>query len=223
MIIASSCRPFGECSPEIAANQIQAKRSWDEAGAKVVYLNEPEPSLSGVDTTFIPSRGKPQIKSMAILLGAQLDWGCIVNADIVLGESVRHVVETLTLCEAACAVSKRYTMSGGDTARATLVEADYGLDFFIAKPEVWRHVARVIPPEFKLGKIVWDTWMVCFMVKEYYWSCYDATPARAVFHPNHGDRKDQGLNVPQDKYLSNSVWPNAIIPPKGLDKGPQRT
>lgn len=219
MIIASSFRPFDKCSPEIIENQVRAKESWDRCAAKVVYLNHPEQRLSGPNTVFIPTDGKPEIKSMAILLGSHPDWGCVVNADIVIGDRLRHTVDTLTLCEASCAVSRRYTMDG-DTAE--LEACDYGLDFFIAKQEVWRHVARKVPKEFRLGKIVWDTWMVCFLVKEYYWSCYDATPARFVFHPRHGDRQDQGLNVPKDPYLHNSVWPSFTIPPLVLDNRPMR-
>lgn len=218
VIIASSFRPFDKCSPEIADNQVRAKLSWDKCAERVVYLNHPEPRLSGPHTVFIPTDGKPDIKSMAILLGSQPDWGCIANADIVLGSGIRRLLETLTLCEANCAVSKRYTLpEGGDTSKATLVEADYGVDFFVAKPEVWRHVARKIPKDFKLGRIVWDTWLVCFFVTEYFWSCYDATPSRVVFHPKHGDREDQALKVPKDPYLSKSLWPPFTTPPLVLD------
>lgn len=212
MVVASSFRPFSECTPEIAANQIRAKISWDKYADRVFYFNDPEPSLSGNNTTYIPCEGKPDIKSMAMLLSNQPTWGCIVNADIVLGPSIRRVMDTLSWCHADCVVSKRYTIPfDGDLTRGIQEKNDNGVDFFLARPSVWKKAAESVPKEFHLGRIVWDSWMVCFFVKSYFWSCYDITPAKAIFHPKHGGRCDQNFNVPDDPYLKKSLWPPHVI------------
>lgn len=212
MIAASSFRPFDKCPPQIVENQIRAKQSWDKYLTRVIYMNQPEPRLFGKNTSFVTAEEKPEIKSLAIVLGAQPEWGCIINADIVLGGGIKRVIDTLLWCRADCVVSRRYTIpENGQIDQSKLEHNDNGVDFFAAKPEVWRRVAQKIPRDFKLGKIVWDTWMVCFFVTEYFWSCYDITPAKAVFHPKHGDRIDQNFNVPKNEYLERSRWPRFTI------------
>lgn len=212
MIVASSFRPLDKCSPELVHNQLAAKQSWDALGLDVVYFNDPEPKLEGPRTVFVPTVGRPDIKRMAHFLSVQRGWGCIVNADIILGSGARHLIDTATLCCASCIVSRRYTIpNGGTTATAKLLPTDHGVDFFMARPEVWKHVTAKIPPDFQIGRIVWDTWMVCFFVTEYFWATYDATMARVVFHPDHAERIDQNINIPKDQYLTKSLWPRFLI------------
>lgn len=77
-----------------------------------------------------------------------------------------------------------------------------GLDFFIAKQNIWRSVSSVIPPEFCIGKIQWDTWLVSYFVNQH--RCVDFSPLKLVYHPTHGERNDQSVTVNKtDWYLNN--------------------
>lgn len=208
MIILSSFRPYADCPPAIWENQLAANRSWVRICEKIVYFNHVEPRMNSDKTLWLPPDEKPSIKRM-VMWAAQLnDWSAIVNADIVLPSNFRRVENALR-GPAACAVSRRYTLpADGDTTAAKLESGDNGLDFFAATPTVWKKAGATIPESFRLGRIVWDTWMLNFFMAEFGNYCYDLTPSRVVFHPKHEDRTDQNWDFPKsDPYLSKARWP----------------
>lgn len=66
---------------------------------------------------------------------------------------------------------------------------DNGLDFFAACPQVWRDAELCIPLEYRMGHIMWDTWMLGFFNFKYRRGCRDLTQAQVIYHPRHGGRK----------------------------------
>ena len=207
MIAVSSFRPFDGCPENIWQQQIAANRSWTSLFQRIFYFNQRDQRMTSAKTAFLPTNGKPAIKTMAAFCAGLNDWSCIVNADIVIPSNFRRVEEQLRGQPAGCAVSRRYTLPpDGDTASARLT--DLGLDFFAATPVVWKAVAEEIPAGFRLGRIVWDNWLVNFFMAKFGNHCYDLTPSRVVFHPLHENREDQTWDFPKDDpYLLKNNWP----------------
>jgi hypothetical protein len=207
MIIVSSFRPFEGCPPGIWNHQVAANRSWVRLFHRIFYFNQADPRMRDPRVGFLPTNGKPSIKKMAAFCGGLNDWSAIVNADIVIPQNFRRAEDALRSRPAACAVSRRYTLPpGGDTSTARLL--DLGLDFFAATPKVWKAAAEKIPEGFCLGRISWDNWILNFFMAEFGNYCYDLTPARVVFHPQHEGREDQNWDFPKDDpYILKSNWP----------------
>jgi hypothetical protein len=195
-----------------------AIKSWLEMDNKVVYFNDDEKDFENV--TFRPCSGKPGIATLANFCGTQTDWCAIVNADIVLGETWPAVEAALRASGAKAAISRRWTLDeAGGMEHAKLT--DQGLDIFAATPEVWRAAARFVPKQFKLGHILWDTWMLSFFVNTF--KTADFTSARVVFHPRHEHRGDQAMLRSSDSYLEMVRWPALRIGPQRLSTEPKIT
>ncbi len=209
MICVSSFRPFDGCPTAIWENQVVANRSWVRLFPQIFYFNNAEQRMRSAQTVFLPTTGKPSIRKMAGFCGALNDWSCILNADIVIAQNFRRVEDMMRSRQVGCCVSRRYTLpADGDTANAALQPTDHGLDFFAATPTVWQAVAAKIDPDYCLGRIVWDNWMLNFFMAEFGNFCFDLTPARVVFHPQHEDRADQNWNYPKDDpILKRNNWP----------------
>jgi hypothetical protein len=214
VIAVSSFRPFADCAKEIRANQLAAKASWDKVFDRIIYFGDPEPELASPGTEFIQvsNEGAPSIKSIAEVCGRQEGWSCIINADIVVGRHLRRVEKQLNEIGAECTVSRRYRIPPDrNLSRAKLV--DGGLDFFGAQSHVWKRVAGEILPEFRIGKVVWDTWMMNFFSRNYKQSCYDLTPSKIFFHPDHRNRRNQKIDVPLSKEeRERRYWPTLTLP-----------
>lgn len=205
MVALSSFKPLEKCTDEIRQNQIKAFHSWVEAFDHIYYFGDPAEEVRSLKTTFIPSKGRPTIRSL-VHLGSTLGvWGAIINADIVISPKIREVEWRLSQLQCECGLSRRY-----DQESQTVI--DNGLDFFCATPKAWSAVAKVIPEEFRIGQILWDTWLLGYFSREFRHKCADLTRAKFVFHPKHGDREDQNLaNPPRDKYLNSFAWPQVSI------------
>ena len=214
MIIVSSFRPHDDCPKANWEQQIAANRSWTKLFPQICYFNNRDQRMSSSKTMFLPTKGKPSIKTMATFCGKLTDWSAIVNADIVIPSNFRRVEDAMRGRPCACAISKRYTLpSDGDPAGAQMVAGDLGLDFFAATPEVWKKAGEAIPKEFTLGRIVWDNWILKFFMSEYGNYCHDLTPSRVIFHPQHEGRVDQNWEFPKDDpYLKKrDNWPFHVI------------
>lgn len=138
-------------------------------------------------------------------------WSCIINADIVLlPETFRAVELALHKAHARSATSFRYEFDPHDVQRR-IRRYDMGLDIFCALPEVWGRVAQIIPPCYRIGHGVWDTWMVGYFNLEGQ-PCYDFTGSRCVLHPKHESRV-RPFDVPdvQDQYRSAAQPPRMKI------------
>ena len=207
MIIVSSFRPHVGCPANIWQQQEAANRSWTRLFDKIIYFNVSDPRMASDKTLFLPTEGKPSIQKIARFCGGLAGWSCLVNADIFIPQKFRQVENALLAKGGGCAVSRRFTLpADGDTATARLT--DLGLDFFTATGPVWQAVAEKIPPEFCMGRIAWDNWLLNFFMAEYGNDCYDLTNSRVVFHPMHEDRIDQNWNFPKDDpYILKNNWP----------------
>jgi hypothetical protein len=209
VILVSSFRPQADCPKKIWENQEAANRSWTRIAERIFYFNKGDPRMKSAKTAFIPTEVKPPIKKMAAFCPGLNSWSAIVNADIIIPQNFRRVEDAMNDPDRAvgCVVSRRYTLpKDGDTSGARL--ADLGLDFFAATPTVWKAVAEKMPPEFLMGRIVWDNWIVNFFMAEFGNFCYDITPARVIFHPMHEDRTDQNWDFPKnDEILAKHNWP----------------
>jgi len=187
MICVSSFRPLKECSPSILRNQLKARESWEDAFNEIVYFGSPETALNGDTVMFIPTEQFPRIVDLVRYCADQVDWCAIVNADIVIRGNMRQVQGDIMSRGGLASISRRYEFVGEDFMRAKLV--DTGLDFFAAHSHVWRHAAKLIPRQYRIGHCLFDTWLLGFLATHYMPKLWDITPLRMIFHPKHEDRR----------------------------------
>lgn len=208
MIAISSFRPLDD-SEEVLENQLRAKASWEVAFDAIVYFNEEEPRLASPKTVFIPWSAWPPIKILMEFAGQQDGWSAIINADVVVDPNLRIVEASLIQKNAYAALSRRYQFERGKPLPKTgdVTPHDNGLDWFAGTPEFWEYAANECPAQFKIGKILWDTWLMVLMAQVCGPACYDITPCRTVFHPKHGGRREQNIEAPKDDRLNLRIWP----------------
>lgn len=206
MIAVSSFRPLDE-DPEYRDNQIAAHRTWQAHFERIVYFNPPDTRLDSTSTGFrILANDFPTIRELCHYCGYGSSWCAILNADIVIGQLFRLVESKLMTVRARCAVSARWNFDpkvGTHDARVT----DNGLDFFAAAPDIWRRAASEVPPCFRIGHNLWDTWMLGFFKRVAGQHCWDITRQRVIFHPIHGGRRqphkiDDPLKADYFNYLA---------------------
>ena len=178
-----------DCPPEIFDNQRVAIATWEQ---------------NFEDFQIFWGAEAPSIHDLCEYCSQQPGWSCIINGDIVIGPNWPAVEQALNRARAVCAISKRYEL-GPERNQATARVVDNGLDFFAARPEIWAMAAMEVPPHFKLGKIFWDTWMLGFFMHASRGECADLTDCRVIFHPKHGNRGQQQIEVPPLKYPP--TWP----------------
>lgn len=179
MIAVSSFRPFHE-SQEIASNQARAFNSWTPVFDWIYYFGSPEPQLLSNKTVFVPSR-IPSIQLLMQMASILQSPACIINADIVLDPKARAVLQNV-MRRFQVATSFRLEFTG-DIRKARRV--DNGLDLFIAHPAVWRQCWPLVPPEFRIGRPVWDSWFNAWLRDEYRMAYTDLSAHRIVLHPRH--------------------------------------
>ncbi len=207
MIAISS--PRFDAPQEIIQNQVAALNTWEQEFEMVFLVIEndkPLEIISPVDAKvrFLTTSEVPTIQSLCKLCASFQGWSAIINSDIVIGPNWRVVERELLRSKVVCAISKRWELpSDRNLDNAQVV--DLGLDFFAATPAVWAAAAREVPEVFRLGKIMWDTWMLGFFMHVSRGNCADITPAKVVFHPKHGSRGAQQIDPPEMKYRP--MWP----------------
>lgn len=209
MILITSARPVKDCSPAILRNQLRALDSWVENVNHIVYVNREETLLTDPQVTFMTMDGEPfpRIKYLMEFLASIGDWGCICNADIVIGDGLKQIKQELIKKGALCAMSRRFEFEGENVNDGKLL--DNGLDFFCAVPSVWKLAARMVPNQYRIGNILWDTWFMGFLSSYYHNYFWDITPCRLVFHPKHEDRRRMfAIDPKQGKAQLDAVrWP----------------
>lgn len=206
MIAVSSFRPLRDCSPVIFRNQLRAITSWQSQFQRIYFFGPYEHALASPITTFIEREPFPRIATLASFCAEQRGWSVIVNSDIVLRNIPRIELE-LHRKGALCAISRRFEFEGEELDKAKVV--DLGLDFFACNPGVWNKVAQAVPHEFRLGQILWDTFLLGFLTVHYSQKIYEITDCKAVYHPKHADRR-QTLTVDKSlgaSYLAAVRWP----------------
>lgn len=209
MIAVSSYKPF-ESSHAVAANQIAAKNSWEDAFDCIVYFGKENPALASDKTIFVESEEFPKIKKMMEMCVTLGDWSCIINSDIVVDPKFRIVEEKLKAGRFQSALSFRFQMPMNQVI-------DYGMDIFCCTPPIWARAMIEIPDKFRIGHILWDTWMMGFLMNITNKQVADFTPAHVIFHPHHEDRhrpfsvEDHSKRDPKYRFLNKALFPTIQI------------
>lgn len=152
--------------------------------------DEPDPVMQSRKTAWLKWEAFPCILDLAKFLASQTEWGCIINADIVVHPRMKELESRLVKKRAMAASSWRFQFEPGDpNYLSNGRQVDNGLDFFAATPLVWRMVYNQAHPDLRLGACVWDTWMLSFFNQVAAHGFYDLTPHRVIFHPRHDGRK----------------------------------
>lgn len=196
MIIISSFRPFSE-SESYAAAQIEAKRSWDKVASEIIYVGGPsEDVLRTGNTKFMIQRGIPTIRELAEIAGTagrgRITYVAIANADIVITPNFSEVEQSMNNVGLPVATSRRWTFYN-HMDDAKLLPGDFGLDIFVAMPEVWEMVSANVPAEYTIGSPGWDDFLVRFLHHLKRGEFKDFTNKRCIFHKFHQDR---GVKAP---------------------------
>lgn len=195
-------------SKAIALNQLRAKESWEQAFSLIVYFSpRVEPPLKSPKTVWIESEDFPPIKRLVEEAAQAGEWACLVNSDIVIDKRLLIVEQELIARSAHCAMSRRWQMPGNKIV-------DLGLDWFAAQPWIWRQMAKVTPPNFRIGHILWDTWVLAALMHFAPKHTYDCTGSRFVFHPQHEDRSRPhaaSISAPRDGIMEKLTWPTKRI------------
>jgi hypothetical protein len=200
LVAVSSFRPLRDCSPEILENQLRAKRSWEKVFDRIILFGSYEPLLASPKTEFIPGEEFPHISLMALVASWQEDPVCILNADIVVSEHLKAIVQR-SMSIASALTSRRFEFDPQAPDLSSAKVVDVGIDFFCAVPAVWRQAHAEIPAAFRIGHQQWDTWTLGFLTSFCHGKFFDITPSRAVFHPRHGDRKmPHKVSVPEEAF-----------------------
>lgn len=203
MIAVSSHRPG--CEIHWAAH-----KTWERAFDYCVYFGSPDSGLRGACTSFVPCDPFPSIRSLAAFCSLQPGWSAILNADIFLGDNFRAVSAYYISRGDRAQTSLRYQFEyvpGRPPSHGCIV--DLGLDLFATTQEVWKRVCDEIPETFRIGHILWDTWMVGFFIAHCSGAIADLTPWQTVFHPKHEANKNRVAIqfAKKDKYLTMARWP----------------
>lgn len=201
-------------------NQIRAAVSWFPIFGSVILMGKFEPELATINTYFTGKEGRPHVKDMVGILATQTEMGVWINADIVLAGAFATLERLMKKAECRAATSFRLTFEPGKLntyASAFREKNDWGLDVFVATPEVWQDMYTHMDPRWVKCGMVYDSWMVGFLNKRH--KCADFTDRKWVFHPRHEGRVRDGFNSPQWAVGEFSPWtgpPRFILTDRGL-------
>lgn len=204
MIAVSTFRPHKD-SEEYRQNQIRAAVSWLPIFNGIVLMGKPEPELATYKTSFTFQEGRPHVRDMIGLLATQNEMGVWINADIVLHNAFVTLENLMKKAGCVAATSFRLTFDPKEGIQKAFREGnDWGLDVFVATPEVWQDMYKHMDPRWLKCGMVYDSWMVGFLNKRH--KCGDFTDKKWVFHPRHGGRVTEGFNSPQWAEGEFSPW-----------------
>lgn len=187
MIAFSSFRPL-DTNDEYRSNQLSANESWGKAFQHIIYFNERDERMENGIVSWIDRGNWPLIFELVEMAAEMKDWSCIINSDIFVSPDFERVETKLREKGAKAAVSYRYEYNPTNPLIEKRV-VDNGLDIFCATPDVWKHVLKEIPREFRIGHPRWDTWMIGFLNTHYFENFFDFTASRTIYHPKHEGRK----------------------------------
>lgn len=207
--VSSARQHTGE--PEYAANQMAALRSWQSHFHKIRYVGPFVPDLASFPAvSFLEHEDWPPIAVMAKEAGSHPgEFSVLINADIRLDPAFSHVLERMRRDRFLAGTSKRFNFHPGPAPTAAVGKiTDPGIDIFVANPMVWREVSRSVPPDFRIGHPMWDTWLLGWFNKKLGRKFVDFTDWKAVFHPIHQGRKSgHTIPTPLDKYMVGAALP----------------
>ncbi len=200
LVALSSFRALKDCSPEIAKNQLRAKRSWEAVFDQIIYFGELEPALASARTTFVPTADFPAMSTVLLAASWGNDLTAIINADIVVLPILKEAIQAALSGGAVAMTSQRFEFDPvtEDYAKAKVV--DMGIDFFAAWPNVWKDAALRVPDELRWGGNQWDTWLSSYFNMSLQRRFVSLSRYRAILHPRHGDRKRPEVPLLKDDY-----------------------
>lgn len=211
IIAVSTFRPHKD-SEEYRQNQIRAMVSWFPIFNGIILMGKLEPELANSKTSFTFHEGRPHVRDMVGLLATQTEMGVWINADIVLDSAFVTLERVMRNAGCVAATSFRLTFDPVcfpvphqmTPPPAYREKNDWGLDVFVATPEVWQDMYKHMDPRWVKCGQVYDSWMVGFLNKRH--KCGDFTDRKWVFHPRHGGRVTEGMNSPQWAVGEFSEW-----------------
>lgn len=204
MIAVSTFRPHKD-SEEYRQNQIRAMTSWVPIFNGIILMGKLEPELATHKTSFTFQEGRPHVRDMVGLLATQSEMGVWINADIVLSNAFVTLEQLMKKAGCVAATSFRFTFDPKNGIWKSFKEPnDWGLDVFVATPEVWQDMYKHMDSRWVKCGQVYDSWMVGFLNKRH--KCGDFTDRKWVFHPRHGGRITEGMNSPQWAVGEFSEW-----------------
>lgn len=214
MIAVCSFRRM-DIEDEVTKNQIRAFESFRKQFDYIICLGEYDSRIAASNTAFYPPFDLWRIVDMADICSQQRGWTCIINADIVVCNDMRAIEQKLTNNGAQAAVSWRYEFdpSIGELPPVGR-KVDLGTDWFATLPQVWLDIKNKIPEQFRIGNILWDTWMLGYFRTHCHGHYYDVTPSRAIFHPKHTVR-NRPHELPHH-LLTNTYVKAATFPDKQI-------
>lgn len=211
-MIAVSSHKEHSLSGEYARNQTAAYLSWLPVFTAIYYFGKPEDALTGPRTTFISSESKwASIAAMMLWAAQERQLVAIINADIVVTPKLSTVEWQMEKKEINAATSKRYQVQSQfmavseDGSAPAIVDnygdpkiTDKGLDIFIARPWLWKTLAKQCPPGYRIGHCEWDTWCLGMLMRFTHRKMADFTESKCIFHPIHEGRdRPHNADVPK--------------------------
>jgi hypothetical protein len=205
VIAVSSFRAMGD-SQEVANNQIRAIESWRPVFNTIFLFGAFDKSIAHPRIHFVEGPDFPPLSLLFLLASTSVEPAAILNADIVVSNSLSQTVDKAFSRGADALTSRRYEFDPQkpDFERAKVV--DLGADFFCAPASVWARAWRAVPTCYRIGNGGWDNWLLGFLGTTFKRTFADITPARAIFHPRHSERKRIPLEPPPlDRYNTSSL------------------
>lgn len=190
MIAVSSFKPL-DLSAEVAINQIRAHQTWSKAFEAIIYFGKPDLRITCDKTSFIYHDDFPTISLMALTAAMTGDWACIINSDIVVSPDLFRVWDKAVRQGARAITSYRWEYEPGDMDLMNARIVDNGFDFFATSPDLWGRVSVEVPPSYRIGHNLWDSWLLGFFNTVLQRKFFDITSQRVIFHPKHGARQQK--------------------------------
>src|SRR4030095_231472 len=192
-----------DASKKVAANQLRAKRSWDDVFDKIILFGAHDSRLATKETEFVDCDDWPAISLLVMAASWQDDPVCILNADIVVSAGLKDILNEGWKKGAMALTSRRYEFDPATEDYDAARVVDPGADFFAALPPAWKEVYKEIPTGFRIGHQLWDSWMLAFLYHRCFRRFFDVTAMRPIFHPKHGDRTmpHHAIDDPESFYL----------------------
>lgn len=210
LVAISSFRP--KATGQVAANQLRAKKSWEQAFSQIYLFGPFEEQLACPKTEFIDCADFPSIASLVYVAASQEDPAVILNADIVVSHDLRNTLNRGWGMGAMALTSKRYEFDPAHPDYNQAKVVDPGADFFAAMPPAWAQVYKEIPPGFRIGHQLWDSYLLAFFNKRCVRRFWDMTNFRAVFHPKHADRHmPHPVVVPPECFYEQLGFPPTLV------------
>lgn len=213
MIAVSSHKPHAQ-SGEYRQNQIAAHESWYPVFDEIYYFGPDEPELSDPKTSFVPADNFPWVRDMMAFAGRQRQLVALINADIIVTPRLRTIEIQMDQKAINAGVSKRWNMAPKLDSLDDAQVTDKGLDIFLAKPWLWREVARQCPAGYRIGHCEWDTWTLGTLMRITHRKMADFTESKCIFHPIHEGR-DRPFNKEVPK-MPESIYDFAKMPGRKL-------